>query len=139
VLQKIDRDFKFLETALKTRAFRQELLGSNLANADTPNYKAVDIDFKTALTNAMAQHGGQNGQALPMARTDGGHRGSASGDSAPARVQFRGELQSSIDGNSVDADQEMARFSENAMHYQALLTFATNRIRTLQQALSANS
>ncbi|WP_018150230.1 flagellar basal body rod protein FlgB [Leeia oryzae] len=135
MLKSIDEHFRFLETALKGRAYRQELLGSNLANADTPNYKAVDFDFKTALTQALGKSA--TGGVLPLTKTAAGHLGDSQSNPLDVQTQYRVPYQASIDGNTVESENEMARFSENAMQYQALLSFTTNRIKTLQQALSA--
>ncbi|WP_374338197.1 flagellar basal body rod protein FlgB [Leeia sp.] len=134
MIQNLDKHFNFLQTALKARASRQELLGANLANADTPNYKAVDVDFRQALQNALA--GTQHGAHMHL--THSRHLDGAQAGFLDADVKYRNPTQPAIDGNTVDAEEEMARFSENGLHYQALLTFTTGRIRTLQQALSNN-
>lgn len=132
MIGKIDREFAFMEQAMKLRTYRQELLGSNIANADTPGYKAKDIDFAAALANAQ----GIKNDTLKMATTDQRHLGLA-GASNPldAKVLYRTEKQASIDGNTVDTDTEMADFTDNAVRYQAELTFMTSRIRSLTSAL----
>ena len=72
----LDNYLRFNETALSLRSQRQELLASNIANADTPNYKARDIDFASALQNAMA--GGKSGAALNTTSSNHLARGAAS-------------------------------------------------------------
>lgn len=120
--------------ALKLRAMRNEVLASNLANADTPNYKARDIDFSTALSN---ERGGQ----LAMARTSEGHLpangGGASGE-RPA-IAYRMPTQPSVDGNTVESDIEQAAYAENVVGYQASLSFINQKIRGLQTAIKGGN
>ena len=131
MVSKIDDAFSFQQQALGLRAHRQQVLASNIANADTPNYKARDFDFSAALKDAMA---GRNGGNLPLASTSGRHlQGTA--DSGPARLMYRKETQSSVDGNTVDMDVERAQFAENAIQYEAGITFISGRIKTLLSAI----
>jgi flagellar basal-body rod protein FlgB len=134
MLNRLDNDFAFIQTALALRSRRQEILASNLANADTPNYKARDIDFASALRQAMDGAGGD----LAMNRTSPLHlAGTLAAGSAPtARVLYRRPLQPSLDGNTVDADVERADFTDNAMHFQFLLDRANGLIRTINLALA---
>lgn len=132
MMNSIDSYFRPLETALKARALRQEVLGSNIANADTPNYKARDVDFAALLQGKMGA------TALAPVQSHAGHLSMSGAQGSGAKLLYRQADQPSIDGNTVDAHQEMARFSENAIHYQALLTFTTARIHTLQQAMQNN-
>lgn len=115
--------------ALAVTERRAELLASNLANADTPGYKARDIDFRAALEAA----GGQQGLALE--RSDPGHLPAASGGHGSMSVEYRVPTQPSLDGNTVDTHLEQARFAENALRYEAALTFIGGRIRGLRQAI----
>ncbi len=122
--------FGFYEDALNLRAYRQQLLASNIANADTPNYKAVDIDFAKTLQGAQAARGG-----LALETTELGHLPGLSSNPLNARVLYRAAVQPSIDGNTVDTDVEMAQFSDNAIHYQAGLTFLSNQIKIMMTAI----
>jgi flagellar basal-body rod protein FlgB len=131
VVSKIDDAFFFQQQALGLRAHRQQVLASNIANADTPNYKARDFDFSAALKDAMA---GRNGGNLPLASTSGRHL-QGSGDSGPARLMYRKETQSSVDGNTVNMDVERAQFAENAIQYEAGITFISGKIKTLLSAI----
>jgi flagellar basal-body rod protein FlgB len=119
------------EIALKLRAQRMELLSSNLANADTPNYKARDIDFRNVLAEYQTETPAQ-GTTLRTtnARHLGGDGGAPVGD-----AQYRNPLQPSIDGNTVDPQIEKAKFMENALQYQATLSFIDGRIKTLRKAI----
>ena len=103
MLNKIDTETAFVRNALNLRARRQEVLAANLANADTPNYKARDIDFAAALRQTMGARGG----ALTLARTDAGHLPGARGASdVAAHVKYRAAAQPSLDGNTVDVAVE---------------------------------
>jgi len=107
----------FQERALSLRAHRQELIASNIANADTPNYKAVDIDIQKALQQSPSA-----GMGVKMVSTNPNHiQGKASHLSPAAPLKYRVPQQPSIDGNTVDMNVEQAQFSENALMYQFTL------------------
>jgi flagellar basal-body rod protein FlgB len=114
--------------ALELHAYRAQLLAANIANADTPNYKAVDVDFKAALSQA------QSGQ-LPLTVTDPGQIQSDGGNPAGIQVLYRVPLQPSLDGNTVDTQMEQSEFAQNALQHQASLTFLGNRIKTILTAI----
>lgn len=108
---------------------RMELLAANMANADTPNYKARDIDFKAALQSA-----GES-STVSMTATHSGHiQGAAAGGRADAL--YRIPDQPTLDGNTVDAQKESAAIAETATRYQASLTFLDQRIRGLRMAIT---
>lgn len=116
------------EEALKLRAKRGEVLASNMANADTPNFKAKDIDFKQVLSDYAA--GGSSGLMTTNNRHIGGGTGAAG-----AEPLYRVPLQASVDGNTVEADVEKSKFMENALRYQASLSFIDGRLRSLMSAI----
>lgn len=120
------------QKALNVSAYRQQLLASNIANADTPHYKARDIDFKSALQNALGNRSG----TMPMAQTSPGHLQPAGAGPFTGAVRYRTEQQSSVDGNTVNLDTERAQFAENAVHYEANLTFVNGYLRTLRTAIT---
>ena len=129
---KIDSTFQFEQTALSLRSARQELLASNIANADTPNYKAKDIDFASALQGAMS---GSTAK-LPLATTSANHYGSGTGESVMGSpVLYRSPLQPSADGNTVDMDVERAQFADNALRYEASVTFVSGKVKDVLAAL----
>lgn len=133
MLSKIDNEIAFVQSALDLRARRQEILAANIANSDTPNYKARDLDFSAALKSAM---GGSNG-ALSMTRTSSRHLdGISAGAGISAQVKYRESTQPSLDGNTVDVDVERAHFAENALHYQFLLDRAAGAFRLMTQAVA---
>ncbi|MDP1634196.1 MAG: flagellar basal body rod protein FlgB [Gallionellaceae bacterium] len=129
---RIDELFQFHQTALNLRAARQELIASNIANADTPNYKARDIDFTSALQGAL----GQGGDRLAVAKTAAAHlAGAAGGDVMGAPVMYRKPLQPSADGNTVDMDVERAQFADNALRYEASVRFVSDKAKAVLSAL----
>lgn len=133
MVSKLDRAFNFQQQVMNLRTERQQLIASNIANADTPNYKARDIDFGKSLQAAMAGRGAANG-GLAMARTTSGHLPGVA--STPSReVLYRNELQASVDGNTVEMDVERANFSDNAIRYEASVTFVTGQIKGLLDAM----
>jgi flagellar basal-body rod protein FlgB len=130
-MSRLDDSLSFQQTALGLRAQRQSIIASNIANADTPNYKARDIDFKTAL------HGALNGNVAPLALStrSAGHVGGTAAATVPM-LQFRPEDQSSVDGNTVDMDAERAAMAENTLHYEASITFINGMLKTMQLAIN---
>jgi flagellar basal-body rod protein FlgB len=132
VIDRIDAHLQVKRTALNARAYRQELLASNIANADTPNYKARDIDFKGALEGALS---GRTEGSLGLVRTSSRHLGSESGQTPGLPVKYRTEYQPNVDGNTVNMDVERAAFAENAIQMEALLAFVRSDLGTLQAAM----
>jgi len=126
---KLDQVFGIHEQALKLRAQRSELLAANLANADTPGYKARDIDFAKVLSGEM-------NPSAELAATNNRHISTSQPGALPANaVGYRIPLQPSLDGNTVDPEREQVSFSRNALEYQASLRFLDGRIRGLMTAL----
>ena len=120
--------------ALRLRARRGELLANNLANVDTPGYKARDIDFRKALAIA-----GSGGGSLHLSTTRSGHIGAgvnAANAEGSGAIQYRVPLAPALDGNTVDAQVEQASFAENAVRYQATLSFLNARFRSLMTAIT---
>jgi flagellar basal-body rod protein FlgB len=127
--------------ALTLEAQRTQLLAANLANADTPNYKARDIDFKAALATAGGQAGGGSsatGGAVALTSTNAAHLGAQSADSdaaVDANLKYRVPMAPALDGNTVDTQLEQAAFAENSVRYQATLTFLNARLKELMTAI----
>lgn len=112
----------FQQLALGLRAYRQQIIASNIANADTPGYKAVDIDFQEALRNAQAA---ANVPPVSLATTSVGHLpGQSTGTQPPIPLKYHVPSQGSIDGNTVEMDVERAKFAENTVMHQ----FAMDRV-----------
>jgi flagellar basal-body rod protein FlgB len=122
------------QDALKVQSKRMEVLAKNLANVDTPNYKAQDIDFKTALAQA-----GSPGSSLALTTTSANQIGNSAttGDlENSAALKYRVPLAPSLDGNTVDEQMEQAAFADNTVRYQATLTFLSGSLKDLVTAIT---
>ena len=119
------------EQALKFRAFRNQLLSSNIANADTPNYKARDVDFGAALKSARQE-------TLSMTKTSDLHKSAWRGNDSGFQTLYRVPHQPTLDGNTVEMDVEQSKFAENALQYRASLAFLDGKIRSLRYALKGS-
>ena len=126
-----ERAFSIHDDAMILRARRSSILASNIANADTPNYKARDIDFK-AVMQSMQQP--KTGDRLVIASTHRNHM-STTGMKHGADIQYRNPLHASLDGNTVDSHVEQGKFAENALQYQTSFTFLNGRIKGIVNAL----
>ena len=125
-MQGIKQNLKMLGAALSLRAKRNEILASNIANAATPHYKARDINFDTEIKKY--QNSG------PIKITDDQHipvmRPASTG-----QVQFRKNINPSLDGNTVELAVEQLQFAENSMKYQSTLSFLSGKVNTLMSAI----
>ncbi|HQO28658.1 MAG TPA: flagellar basal body rod protein FlgB [Accumulibacter sp.] len=130
MLNKLDRLFSLQQQALPLRAQRQQVLASNIANADTPNYLARDFDFSAALQHAVA---GRGQDSVALTRTSPRHL-SGTADS-PVRLAYRQPLQASADGNTVEMDVERGLFAENSLFYEAGTTFLTHQVKSMLAAV----
>lgn len=119
------------EQILKFRALRNEVLSSNIANADTPNYKARDLDFAAALKGARFE-------SVDLTRTNDLHKAAWGTARDGAKTLYRVPSQPTLDGNTVAIDVEQASFAENALQYRASLSFLDGTIRTLRFALKGS-
>lgn len=133
MMNRLDDLLNFHTQALRVRDQRQQVLASNIANADTPNYKARDLDFKTALQGALQAAPAAGGATL--AATAPGHLSGKPGLAAEAGLLYRTPAQGSVDGNTVDLDAERAAFADNAIHYEFNLTRLTQQIKGLMAAI----
>ena len=134
MIGKLDEMLRFNEAALGLRAQRQQLLASNIANADTPGYKARDIDFNQALSAALTKDQQQAG--TPMMKTASQHLQASQPDIfAGTALQYRGVVQGSVDGNTVDMDVERNAFADNSIRYEASLTFLNGQLKGLLAAI----
>jgi flagellar basal-body rod protein FlgB len=110
-------------TALALREQRMQLLASNLANADTPGFKARDLDFNAALRAAL-HPGATAAGADPLAAA------------VEATTYARTPLQASADGNTVEGEREKAAFSRAALEYRASLSFVESKVRSMLTAIT---
>lgn len=131
----LDPVFGIHADALAVQRRRMEVLAANIANADTPGYQARDVDFTAALNAAQKNAGA----ATAATTTDPRHFAIATGSgvtAADAPLSYRVATQPSVDGNTVDTQVEQAKFADAAMHYQASLSFANLRIKSLMTAIT---
>ena len=133
MISKLDKELNFHHQALSLRAARQELLSSNVANADTPNFKAKDIDFASVLHEKLSLTTNLNKVGLNT--TSSMHINSAAQGVFGDNILYRVPLQPSADGNTVDMDMERTRFADNAIKYDASITFITTEFRSLTSAM----
>ncbi len=156
MLDRLTANLQFHAQALALRSERQKNLASNIANADTPGYKARDFDFAKALREATGTSsaplqppagsgtasipgtavGGLNATDARHLGSDGSYAGTGArtiGTAAP--LQYRVPEQASMDGNTVDLDRERANFADNAVKYEATLKFINGNVRSLLSAI----
>ena len=129
---RLDDALSFHQAALNARAYRQQVIASNIANADTPNFKARDVAFREALTGAL---GGKAANGLPLKTTSARHLSASTGNPMDASLKYRQEEQGAVDGNTVNMDTERAAFAENAVQYEASVTFINGLLRSMQMAV----
>ncbi|RKP45389.1 flagellar basal body rod protein FlgB [Pararobbsia silviterrae] len=142
MVDKLDAEMKFGQEALNLRGYRQEVLSSNIANADTPGYEARDMDFSKTLTTALKKGGhdesGQSG--LQLVTDDVGHiAGQAQGTTGNGfygQLAYRNPVQQSLDGNTVDLDTERVNFADNSLHYETGMTVLTGQIKAMLAAIT---
>jgi len=133
MIDKLDADLRFNREALNLRVQRQDVLASNIAHADTPNYKARDFDFSSRLSQAMEQ--GRMGASMSLATTSARHLQGEAQAMPDEDLQYRVPTQSSIDGNTVDMDVERVNFADNALRYESNLTVISAKIKSLLSAV----
>ena len=122
------------QEALNLRVERQKVLASNIANADTPNYKARDFDFSSELSRVMKQ-GRASGDGLELATTSSRHIPAQGPAANGLDLLYRVPSQPSLDGNTVDMDIERAQFADNAVRDQAAITVLSSKIQGLKSAM----
>jgi flagellar basal-body rod protein FlgB len=126
-----ERAFSIYDDALIIRGKRASVLASNIANADTPNYKARDIDFQSMLKQAN----NQKTNSLDMVNTHRDHINLSSGSHSNLSIKYRNPLHASLDGNTVDSHVEQSKFSQNALQYQTSFTFLNSSVKGIIKAL----
>ena len=126
-----ERAFSIYDDALIIRGKRASVLASNIANADTPNYKARDIDFQSMLKQAN----NQKTNSLDMVNTHRDHINLSSDSHSNLSIKYRNPLHASLDGNTVDSHVEQSKFSQNALQYQTSFTFLNSSVKGIIKAL----
>ncbi|WLQ17310.1 flagellar basal body rod protein FlgB [Hahella aquimaris] len=123
-----DKALGIHEQALNVRARRAEVLANNIANADTPGFRARDIDFKAVLRQAKSIE-----DSLEVVTTHDAHM--AIKTPAEGALLYRQPLQPSIDGNTVDTQTEIVQYSKNALDFQASFEFLNSRLKGIVSAI----
>ena len=136
MINQLDAALSFHQNALRVRGQRQELIAGNIANADTPNFKARDIDFKTAMQNANA---GISREAITASKTSTMHMDGSPSSTASMNgdVLFRKIAQGNVDGNTVDMDVERNQFADNGIRYEASLTMINAQLKKMLAAIQS--
>ncbi len=117
--------------AMLLRAKRAEILANNLANSDTPGFKARDINFQAMLAKESKKHASSN--SLDMNATNSAHI--VTGSRSNSELQYRNPSQPSIDGNTVDTQIEQTLFTRNAMDYNTSFEFLNGKFKGLKSAI----
>lgn len=132
MLEQLTGRLDTLSSSLQLRAARQQVIASNIANVDTPGYVARDIDFNAALQNAMS------GTTMPgLAQTSSRHLAiTSTAGTIGSPMAYTVQTQPSLDGNSVDLDQQRANFMDNAIRYESTLRFINGHVKTMLTAIT---
>ena len=120
--------------ALQVQSRRLQVIADNLANVDTPNYKARDIDFQAALSAAA----GGTDAPVTLQTTQPDDIGANTAADGSAELKYRVPLAPSLDGNTVNSELEQAAFAETTVRYQATLTFISTSLRNLMTAITGS-
>ena len=144
MLNRLTSSLDFQGQALSLRAQRQRLIASNIANADTPNYVARDMNFAQALRDATRSATGLGGGSLNMPRTGVAHSQTHSGHigldasnpiTSQLRLNYAAPSQANLDRNTVDMDRERASFADNSVKFEATLRFINGSAKTMLDAI----
>lgn len=135
MLEQMTGRLDFHANALLLRSQRQQVIASNIANADTPGYIARDFDFAEALKNASGMH---SGAAAGVTQTNAQHMrlGTTSAGPGHPDMAYTVQTQPSQDGNSVDLDRERANFVDNSVRYESTLRFINGHVKTMLSAIT---
>lgn len=130
MLATLDKAINFHEQALYLQSRRAQILASNLANADTPQFKAMDINFAKTFANIL-----QNPQGVDVLTQTNPMHIQPENSGFGFEPMYRIPMQTSLDGNTVESETEMAAFNENSIHYLATLRFLNGKFNTLMSAI----
>ena len=127
-----DKALGIHQQALQVRADRAEVLANNIANADTPNFHGRDLDFKAILN-------GETGNQLKVTTTNAAHAADVIHPDFAADLMYRVPTQPSVDGNTLDVQEEMAQVGQNALAYQASFEFLNGKFKGLKLAIKGSA
>lgn len=132
MLKQVTDSLNFQAQALVLRSQRQQVIASNIANADTPGYQARDMDFASALRQAT----GAGKPPSALIQTNPGHLQSTSAARGATNLLYANPSQTNLDNNTVDMDRERASFADNSVKYEATLRFLNGQVKTLMSAIT---
>ncbi|TYL49383.1 flagellar basal body rod protein FlgB [Marinomonas sp. IMCC 4694] len=122
--------FAGYDKTLQFRSDRASVLANNIANADTPNFKARDISFDSMLSNESSK--------LSMVGTNSKHISGHGASGEPEGLFFRNATQPSLDGNTVDMQREQAEYAQNSMQFDTSFMLLDRKINGMRKALTGN-
>jgi len=125
-----DKALGLHEEALQLRSKRAEILANNIANAETPNFPARDVDFHATLAGEMSVN-----TPLTLSKTDAGHQTGLINPDFAAELMYRTPMQPAVDGNTVDIQEEMARYTENSLGFQTSFDLLNRKFKGLVTAI----
>lgn len=125
------RAMRLLERGLEGTSLRHRAISSNLANINTPGYKAMRVDFFDRFQKSL-----DNSAGISLARTSPGHLGSEGWREVKPRVTRDNSTSMRSDGNNVDVDAEMVQLAQNQIHYQTILRQMTDRLTLLSTVIN---
>lgn len=131
MLEQMTGRLDFHANALLLRSQRQQVIASNIANADTPGYVARDFDFAQALKNVSGMQGSGAVQT-----TNAQHMRLGTTDARNPNLAYTVQTQPSQDGNSVELDRERANFVDNSVRYESTLRFINGHVKTMLSAIT---
>ncbi|TWG84097.1 flagellar basal-body rod protein FlgB [Cupriavidus gilardii J11] len=134
MIDRLDAAFRFQQEALNLRNERQSVIAANIANADTPGFKARDFDFAGRLTETI-ERGRRAAEGVTLSTTSQRHLPGQGVVMTPFELSYRIPMQSSIDGNTVEMDTERVAFADNNVRYEAGLTVMSSKIKTMLAAI----
>jgi flagellar basal-body rod protein FlgB len=130
MLEQMTARLDFHANALLLRSQRQQVIASNIANADTPGFVARDFDFAAALKSVSGLSGGAG-----VSVTSAGHMQLGTSSAQDPKLAYTVQTQASQDGNSVDLDRERASFVDNSVRYESTLRFINSHVKTMLSAI----
>lgn len=148
MIEQLTKRMELYSNSLQLRSLRQQVIASNMANVDTPGYVGRDFDFAQALKNASNLNADgtprrtmtRTSGSAALSNTDPNHVRLVSHTSTTpaqehAKMAYNVQIQPSVDGNSVDMDQQRANFTDNAIRYESTLRFITGHVKTMLSAI----
>lgn len=133
MIDRLDAALRFQQEALSLRNERQSVIAANIANADTPGFKARDFDFASRLSESVER--GKRADGVTLSTTSSRHLPGQGVTMTKEELAYRIPMQSSIDGNTVEMDTERVAFADNTVRYEMGLTVMSGKIKSMLTAI----